>query len=52
MMMMMMSVTNIAPRMHIASDPYFTGREHAHTNHDILWSVLSGSFSHALFRSK
>ena len=33
---MMMSVTNIAPRMRVASDPYFRGREHAQANHDIL----------------
>ena len=31
-----MSVTNIAPRMRVASDPYFRGREHAQANHDIL----------------
>lgn len=46
------SVTNIAPRMHIVSDPYFKGRNHAHVNHDILGPVLSATLCHALFRPK
>ena len=34
--------------MHVASDPCFRGREHAHANHDVLEPVLSGTLCRAV----